>query len=186
MSAAGPAQGANRPPSEGVGVVPTARSDLIGGLAWTAFGIAIVVASWMMDRLERFGATIHTVPGLVPGLLGATIALLGFVLAIRALRRGAIAGLAAPWSPTPEGRAALLRVAIAAILSLGYALVLVGRIPFPIATALFVFAFIMVFDISETSRTPLPRRAAFALIAAIVTSAVVSLTFERIFLVRLP
>ena len=181
-----PPQGADSPPSGDIGAVPTARSDLVGGLAWTAFGLAIVVASWTMDRLERFGAMVYTVPGLVPGLLGAAIALLGLLLAIRALRRGAIAGLAAPWSPTPEGRATLVRVAVAAVLSLGYALVLVGRVPFPIATALFVFVFIMVFDVSESVRSPLPRRAAFALIAAIVTSAVVSLTFERIFLVRLP
>jgi putative tricarboxylic transport membrane protein len=162
------------------------RADLIGGLAWTAFGLAIVVASWTMDRLEQFGATLYTAPGLVPGLLGAAIALLGVLLTIRAIRRGGIAALAAPWSPTPEGRAARIRVAIATVLSLTYALILVGRIPFPLATALFVFAFIMVFDVSDATRSPLLRRALIAAIAAVATAAVVSITFERVFLVRLP
>jgi putative tricarboxylic transport membrane protein len=162
------------------------RADLIGGLAWAAFGIAIVVASWTMDRLEQFGATLYTAPGLVPGLLGAAIALLGVVLTIRAIRRGAIAALAAPWSTTPEGRASRIRVAIATVLSLAYALILVGRIPFPVATAVFVFAFIMVFDVSDAKRSPLLRRALVAAIAAVATAAVVSLTFERVFLVRLP
>jgi hypothetical protein len=164
----------------------SARADFVGGIAWIAFGIAIVGGAWTMDRLERFGATLYTAPGLVPGVIGAAIALLGLVLVIRSVRGGAIAGFAAPWSPTPEGRSALMRSGIATALSLLYALGMIGRIPFPIATALFVFAFLMVFDVSDRAPSRLAKRAAIAAITAIATSAVVSLVFERIFLVRLP
>ena len=163
----------------------SARADLIGGIAWIAFGIAIVGGSLAMDRLEQFGATAYTAPGLVPGLLGAGIALLGAALAMRALRQGGAAQLAAPWRPTPQGRVALRRAAIATALSLAYTLGLLGHAPFAVATASFVFAFVMVFDVSDEPRT-LARRVLVAAITAIATTAAVMLVFERIFLVRLP
>jgi Tripartite tricarboxylate transporter TctB family len=164
----------------------SARADLFAGVAWTAFGLAIVAGSLTMDRLEQFGATWYTAPGLVPGVLGATIAVLGLLLAIRAMKAGAAAGLVEPWMPTAEGRSALKRASLATLLSLVYTLGLIGRVPFPIASALFVFAFIMVFDVSPDAPSRMPRRATIAAITAIVTSVVVTLVFERIFLVRLP
>lgn len=164
----------------------SARADLVGGLAWTAFGLAIVSGSVRMERLEQFGATLYTAPGLVPGVIGAAIALLGLVLLLRSLRRGAIAGLAAPWAVTPGGRSALARTAVATALALVYTLVLIGRVPFPVASTLFVFAFIMIFDVSDGAPSGLWRRTTIAAITAIATSTVVTLVFERVFLVRLP
>jgi putative tricarboxylic transport membrane protein len=165
----------------------SARADLVGGVAWIAFGVAIVGGALAMDRLEQFGATTYTAPGLVPGLLGAAIALLGMLLAIRALRRGAVAGLAAPWLPTREGRAALRRAGAATLLSLAYTLGMLGRVPFEAATAVFVFAFAMTFGTSaEGPRSPLARRVLVAAVTAVATTVAVALVFERIFLVRLP
>ncbi len=102
------------PPGQGA----TARADFIGALAWIAFGVAIVAGSLAMDRLERFGATVHTAPGLVPGMLGSLIALLGAALLVRSLRRGAVAGFALPWRPDAEGRALLRRALLAIALTL--------------------------------------------------------------------
>ena len=163
-----------------------ARADLFGGFAWMAFGIAIVAGALSMDRLERFGATFYTAPGLVPGVLGATICALGLLLVIRSLKAGAVAGLAAPWLPTAEGRSSLKRASFATALSLVYTLGLIGRVPFPVATALFVFAFIMVFDVSDDAPRRIASRATIAAITALVTALIVTLVFERIFLVRLP
>jgi hypothetical protein len=95
------------------GKAPSARSDLIGGVGWIALGIAIIVGSLAMDRLERFGATLYTAPGLVPGILGAAIVLLGLLLIVRAMRHGAVAGFRAAWRPTDEQRAAARRTALA-------------------------------------------------------------------------
>ena len=164
----------------------SARADLIGGAAWMALGVAILAASIAMDRLEQFGATLYTAPGLVPGMLGAVIVLLGLLLVIRSVKAGAVAGLTARWRLTPEGRSSLKRASIATALALAYTLGLIGRMPFAFATALFVFAFIMVFDVADGAPTRIVRRATIAAITAIVTAAVVSLVFERIFLVRLP
>src|SRR3954465_15518291 len=67
---------------------PSEKADFYGGLAWIAFGAAISMASWRMDRLERMGVSFFTAPGLVPGVLGVLIAACGIVLATRAWQRG--------------------------------------------------------------------------------------------------
>ena len=166
----------------------SARADLIGALAWIAFGIAIVAGSVTMDRLERFGATFYTAPGLVPGMLGSLIALLGAALLVRSLRRGAVAGFAEPWRAGGEGRAMLRRALLAIALTLVYTLVLVGRgLPFWLVTAAFVFVFLLLFDLPERrARGRTAHGLAIAAIVAIATSAAVTLLFERVFLVRMP
>ena len=141
-----------------------------------------------MDRLERFGATVYTAPGLVPGILGAVIALLGAALLIRSVRRGALATMSDPWVPSAKGRGSLARAAVATALTLIYTLVLVGHgLPFWLVTALFVFVFLLVFDLPERrAQGKLIRGLVVAAIVAVATSAVVTLMFERVFLVRMP
>lgn len=171
-------------PAQGV----SARADFLGALVWIAFGLAIVAASSTMDRLERFGATVYTAPGLVPAILGALIALLGVLLLVRSVRRGAAAGLAAPWRPGAEGRAMLARSAVSIALTLVYTLGLVGRgVPFWLATVAFVFVFMAVFYVPERrARGQTARGLAVAAVIAVATSATVTLVFERVFLVRMP
>ena len=66
----------------------TARSDLIGGAGWTGFGLLILAESLRMDRFTSMGATLYTMPGFVPGMIGSVIVLLGAVLMLRGWRRG--------------------------------------------------------------------------------------------------
>jgi hypothetical protein len=166
----------------------SARADFVAALVWIALGLAILAGSLAMDRLERFGATVYTAPGLVPGILGALIALLGAVLLVRSIRRGAIVALAQPWSPDAEGRAMLARAALAIGLTLLYTLVLVGHgLPFWLVTIAFVFVFMLLFDLPERrARGQTARGVLIAAIVAVATSAVVTLMFERVFLVRMP
>ena len=152
------------------------RSDLAQGAAWALGGGVIVYASWTMDRLERHGAALYTAPGLVPGLLGLVLLVLGVLLAVRALRRGPPSGgasdlqLGEGWGGT----------ALVLVLCLGYAIGLVGRLPFWLATFVFVTAFIAVFEY------PSWRRMAFAPLYGAGTSLLVTYLFETVFLVRLP
>lgn len=164
------------------------RADLIAALAWIAFGSAIVAGSLAMDRMERFGATIYTAPGLMPGILGALIALLGVVLLVRAVRRGASATLRQPWLPGAEGRGVLARTAIATGLSLVYTLLLVGHgLPFWLASVMFVFAFMLIFYLPEQrARGETLRGLVVSATVAIATSAAVTFVFEQVFLVRMP
>ena len=147
------------------------KSDTIQGLAWVAIGGAIVYASWTMDRLERHGAALYTAPGLVPGLLGLVLLLLGVVLVLRAPRVGA-SSKPAPiaWGNTP----------LVLALCLGYAIGLIGRMPFWLATFVFATAFVAIFEY------PARRRMALAPAYGAATSLVVTYLFETVFFVRLP
>jgi hypothetical protein len=145
------------------------RSDLVQGAVWALGGGVIVYASWTMDRLERHGAALYTAPGLVPGLLGLVLLVLGVVLALRT-RPATEASAAFRWGNTP----------LVLALCLGYAIGLVGRVPFWLATFLFVTAFIAIFEYPER------RRMAFAPVYGAATSLAVTYLFETVFLVRLP
>ena len=79
------------------------------------------------------------------------------------------------------------RVGMVLVLTLTYTLGLVGLVPFWLATGLFVFAFILVFEIwLAEPRRRLAQSLPWALGLAIATAAIVTLVFERAFLVRLP
>jgi hypothetical protein len=145
------------------------RSDVVQGVAWAFGGGLIVYASWTMDRLERHGAALYTAPGLVPGLLGLVLLVLGVVLALRN-RSVSASSFAIRWGNTP----------LVLALCLGYAIGLIGRIPFWLATFAFATAFIAIFEY------PSPRRMALAPLYGAATSLVVTYLFEAVFLVRLP
>ena len=164
------------------------RADLKDAIGWMAFGIAVLVGSITMDRLEKQNINPVTVPGLLPGLLGIAMILLGGVLAVRSLRRGALTQPLPPASA--EDREARKRVWIAIALCCGYGIVLVGHgIPFWIASAIYVTVSILVFR--RLSRDPAERsldaRAWLqALLIGVLSSVMTWLTFEKLFLVRLP
>ena len=161
----------------------TARSDLLGGAGWVGFGLLIVAESLRMDRFTSMGATLYTMPGFVPGIIGALIMVLGAVLMLRGWRRGNSDRA----QPTPDTAVAEpvvnRRIAITLVLSLLYAGALLGRAPFWLVTALFVAAFTWLFAPADQ---PKPRRTFAAVIAGAATSAVVTVVFQYVFLVRLP
>ncbi len=161
------------------------RADLYAALAAIVFGAAVTVGSWRMDRLAHLNINKYEIPGLVPGLLGAAILALGLALALRAVSAGALGVQPVRHSGDPRWRSMALMFA----LTLFYAVGLVGTgVPFWFATLAFVSLFIFLFDRERQmalGRTTL-KQAVLALVYGVATSAVVSLAFERIFLVRLP
>ncbi|MEJ7931840.1 tripartite tricarboxylate transporter TctB family protein [Ramlibacter sp. AN1015] len=176
-------------PSSGGGASP--RSDLLGALVWVAFGGAIALAAWRMDRLENLHINTYEVPGLVPGLLGCMLAVLGVLLALRALRRGALRRAESVTQPRAGAAGGAGRATMALVLAtmLVYALVMVGHgLPFWLSTLVFVTGFILLFDRARQSALGRPawKQVALALAMGAATSAVVSLGFEHVFYVRLP
>ena len=164
------------------------RSDLKDAVGWIVFGVAVLVGSITMDRLEQQNINPVTVPGLLPGLLGIAMILLGAIMAVRSWRRGA---LATPLPPaTLHQREERKRVAIAVALCCGYGIVLVGHgIPFWLASTIYVTASILVFQ--RLSEDPAERRLGVAswvkaLAIGVAISLITWATFEKIFLVRLP
>ena len=153
----------------------TPRADFWFSLVLIVLGAAALIESWRMPRLAELGIDPVSAPGITPGLLAAIITGLGLTLLLRAVRA------------TPEaaeaGDAGWHRLALSVALCLLYALGLLGRVDFPIATALFVFAFAYLFSEGPAGGI---RRLANAALLAIATAAAVTFLFERLFLVRLP
>jgi Tripartite tricarboxylate transporter TctB family len=166
------------------------RADLLFGLFWTALGLGILVESWRMDRLETQGINPYTAPGLVPGLLGAVLAVFGLVLARRS-RLGRPSGdVDAPPAAeeSPTGRAEPWRAALALALCLGFGLGLLGSgVPFPLAAGLFLFLSVFLFELPDRRREGTVGRGALSAAAfAACAAAAVTFVFQELFLVRLP
>lgn len=173
---------------------PGLRADRVFGLAWTLVGLAIVVESWRMDRLEQQHINPYTVPGLVPGLLGIVLVCFGVVLAARRAPptempvEQDLLGLDEP-PPTHHADATEpWRVGLALLLCLGFAGGLVGSgLPFWLAAFTFLFLAIVLFDWPDRRAAgTLARGAAQAAVIAAVAAAFVTIVFQELFLVRLP
>ncbi len=159
------------------------KADLVTSIVLMALGIATAVESWRMPRFAEVGAEPWAAPGVVPGMLGVALTLLAAILFGRSLaaRRAAAGAVEVP------GEGGLGRVALAVGLCVLYAGVLVGRMPFGLATFVFALTFILVFDLMAVEARPAWRRHALVAIAvAAVTAFVVPFIFQTIFLVRLP
>ncbi|MEI8266357.1 MAG: tripartite tricarboxylate transporter TctB family protein [Betaproteobacteria bacterium] len=172
---------------------PSARADLVASALWIAFGAAVALGAWRMDRLERLNINPYEAPGLVPGLLGGLIVLLGLALAMRSVRRRALQPASALATGTPAAPAAspqaLRHMAAVFGLTLCYALALVGTgLPFWLATFAFITVFVGLLDRERQARLgrSAPAQWVRATVYGASWSALVTLSFQHIFLVRLP
>ncbi len=163
------------------------RHDLVGGTAWTAFGCLIAVLSWQMDRMTQQGATVHTAPGLWPGIVGVCLAALGGLLMLRSWRRAGRIGWDAVESDDTD-YAPMSSFVLAAGMFFVYALLLVGRgLPFWLGTALFVTAFVFLFQYAKRKASGQTiRGVVVALACGVLTALAVTYVFEQLFYVRLP
>lgn len=162
-----------------------ARADLVTGLVLFALSVAVIYGAWTMGRLEIRQIHPLSAPGLTPGLLGLALALTSLLLIGKSVRNS---HAPAPTDGAEEGDpGAWFRLATAAVLCLVYALGLVGRVPFWLATTLFVAVSIAVFE-WERGGTHGRRlvRLGWALFLGVATGVAVSYAFRDLFLVRLP
>ncbi|MCB9957600.1 MAG: tripartite tricarboxylate transporter TctB family protein [Rhodospirillaceae bacterium] len=176
---------------------PMDKADFVFSLVLTAFGLGVVVESLRLPRLAEQNINPYTVPGLLPGILGALMALCGIALLVRsALRGGWRLGAAeaqetqaeAPAdepAPVPDRHVAL-RLGVTVALTLGYAVGLFGHVPFGLATVAFIFLFTTATEWIELGRRPPLRALASAAVIALFVGFGVQLLFERVFYVRLP
>lgn len=175
-----PAQEAETP-FDGEKAPASPRADLVTAALLFALGIAIMQQAWQMPRFVEQSGTGLTAPGIVPGFYGSMIAVLSAVLGLRALRRGGWAVGGARSKARGDAR----RLLTAAALGVLYAGVLVGRVPFWLASALFVFAFTTAFEWDERPERRV-RRVIEAALIGLGTGLAVTLVFEKLFLLRLP
>jgi len=166
---------------------PSARTDLALAAVFLVFAAAVIAAAAAMPTFTDQGTPIYVAPGIVPGFHGIVIALLSLVLAGRSIARGA-------WHTAPShaeqpraGRAAVLRIVLAAVLAIAFAAGLIGRLPFWLAATIFVVCFILAFE-WEPRMPPrlLARDALIALGIGLATGLGIQTLFERLFLIRMP
>jgi len=155
--------------------------DLLFGLGWTAFGAAVLAASWRMDRLEGLNVNPWSVPGLLPGVLGALMLLFGGALALRAMT------VSRARAPTPGSPA---RTWLALLLCFGYAAGLLGRgLPFWLTSAAFLFAALLAFrwlDRDVDAPQGLARLALSSAAIALAAAGAIAVLFQEVFLLTLP
>lgn len=162
------------------------RADLYTAPILFLLGAAMAYGGWTMDRLEIRQIHPASIPGLVPMMLGAALVVASIVLFLQAratlaaIRRDEIQ----PEEAMPGSRRDLLS---AALLCGVYAIALVGTIPFPVATALFVAAFVIVFEADRSKgRAHLLKVTAIGAVLGIAVATTISILFRYAFLVRLP
>lgn len=162
------------------------RTDLWVAASFLAFSAAILVLAWRMPTYTDQGGQIYTAPALVPSFYGVVIGALSLWLALRSIRGGALASASGSGRAAESGNSNL-RLALAAGLGLLFIVGLIGRMPFWLAGAIFVTLFVAAFEwrpgLDATARM---RRLGAAVLIGLGTGVLVTLVFERVFLVRLP
>lgn len=158
------------------------EADRLFGAGWIALGAVVFAASWRMDRLEGLHINPWSVPGLLPGLLGALMVLFGTALLVR---KPATDDGGGPAPGAPGGR-----IWLALALCIGYAAGLLGHgLPFWLTSAGFMFVAIVTFrwlDRDAGAPARFGRLALESAVIALVASLAISLLFQELFLVRLP
>jgi Tripartite tricarboxylate transporter TctB family len=163
------------------------RSDFLSAIGWMGLGVAILIGSVTMDRLEKQGINPYTIPGLLPGLLGIAMTILGALLAARSWRPQLLASAA---KPAPADRAERKRLLLVLGLCLGFGVGLVGHgLPFWLAAAIFVTVAIVSLQYQSRQSTGATLSLRILIKAAAIglgAGLIITLVFQEIFLVRLP
>ena len=165
-----------------------AKADFVTSIGLSSFGLAILVMSIQMPRYESLGVNPYSVPGIVPGLLGLILLILGLVLLIRSIiRKGYQLGLSREILRQYFTDESTRNFLLALIFSLVYGVFLLTRIPYSLATGLYILFFILIFEYRPKENIPSQKKTiVYSLVEAISVSAGVTLVFRYLFLVDLP
>lgn len=156
----------------------SAGADRITAAVFFALGAAMTWGGYVMDRLEIRNIHPASIPGLVPMMLGVALMICAGLLYLGAKDAHAEDG------PTPDH--AWSDFAISAGWSVFYALVLVGNMPFVVASAIYLLGFTGYFLWHDHKSKGFWKTALFVAVFSVTTAAAVSALFRYGFLVRLP
>lgn len=150
-------------------------ADRITAAILFLIGAAMLYGGFVMDRLEIRQIHPASIPGLVPIFLGAALMLCAVLLF----------SSSPPADPdAPRETGSTRDFIFAAGLGVFYAVVLVGRVPFVLATALYIASFIFIFSTGDPARRR--HRTIFAVVFAGLFAVAIGALFRYGFLVRLP
>ncbi len=164
--------------------------DRIAGIIFACLGALIVYGAWDMPRFLERGASVYEAPGLTPGLVGFGLMICGLLLAFR--RNGPQSAEKTQWDEIAGSPVNRRRAGIAVALTLLYATALFGHVTYILATALFVFGFIVIFELlpgivaKRPDKKLLATTLATAVSIALVTGFATKFLFQDVFLIQLP
>src|SRR5713226_3202172 len=161
------------------------RSDFLSAIGWMGLGIAILIGSVTMDRLQNQDINPYTIPGLLPGLLGIAMTILGALLAARSWRPHLFASAS---SAAPANRGEQKRLLLVLGLCLAFGVGLVGHgLPFWLAAAIFVTTTIAALQYPQRrAANQVARGLIIAIVIGLGAGLLITLVFQEFFLVRLP
>ena len=164
------------------------KADFVASIILMAFGIWIVVHSIDMPRFKEFGANPFSVPGIVPGLLGTIITALSLLVFIRALRRkGYKLYVSGHVLKSAMQDASFKRMIITCSVCVLYGLGMVGTLSYYLATFIYVFAFLIIFQyrLSVTTNNQ-KKMVGWSFVQAMLIAGTIGVVFRYLFLVDLP
>jgi len=164
------------------------RADFLTGVGLIILSLYVIIESWSMPRFEHLQSHSLSVPGLVPAFLAVIIFILGSVLVARSIGRGGHRlGVNRESFRQTLKVVGNQRLMLTAGLTICYAVFLVGTLPFWLATGLFIFLFVFLFEWQRGMTISHLRRCIIsAILVAVISAATITLVFERLFLVTLP
>ena len=156
----------------------SAFADLMTAAALFAIGAGMAYGGYVMDRLEVRHIHPASFPGLVPIGLGVTLMFCSVLLA---------SGTRRMHRPEKEAeQVSWLNFLVTAGWSCLYALVMVGRMPFAAATALYLAAFAIWFIRADKAANPPLRSTVMVALFSVLVALSIAAIFQYGFLVRLP
>ena len=165
------------------------KKDFITSIVLIAFSVSVIVMSYTMPRLERRNIDPFSAPGVVPGMIGIALLLLSRILFVRSIRRGGYRIFHKQSNPNDNAhlQGAATRVVLTLFISLVYAIGFLGRFDYSIITALYICTFICLFEFKAgVGIWAQKRMVLFAIIQAVIASGLITLVFQKLFLVDLP
>jgi hypothetical protein len=150
-------------------------------------GFVVVLSSQMPDFADQ-NANPYSAPGVVPSILGVIFIILGLIMFIRSiLRKGYRLGITgtniSAWFRDKTTHRFLITLSLSVI----YALILLGRMHFLLATGLYMFAFVVLFEYKRgVGPFSQIKTLLLALLLAVLTSGSVYWVFRYLFLVNFP
>ena len=164
------------------------KKDFITSIVLIAFSLSIVVMSYTMPRLEHRNIDPFSAPGVVPAMIGLILLGLSLILFVRSIKRGGYLLFAGEDAEdTAAHRGGKMRVLLTLGLSLIYAVGLLGRIDYGLATFIYISAFIVIFEYRPGIALMAQKKMiGLALLEAVIAAVSISLIFRKLFLVDLP
>ena len=172
-----------------MGEAKMVKKDFITSIVLIAFSLSVVVQSYTMPRLERRGIDPFSAPGVVPGMIGLVLLCLALILFVRSIRQGGyrVFSKGLDTSEPPVHKGAAVRVFLTLAVSLIYAVGFLGRLNYSISTGLYILAFICLFEYQPGQGLWDQRKMfLFALLQAVVAALLITVVFQKLFLVDLP